>query len=110
MAAPTSPPRQRIAAGAPIVIVQPGQVYGPGDHSALGPQLDGRPTAARLRYIALGDVGRASVHVDDLAAGILAALDRGRTGEAYVLGGRTVRLERGAWRSRPGSAATVRHG
>ena len=31
---------KRIAAGAPIVIVQPGQVYGPNDHSAASAQLD----------------------------------------------------------------------
>ena len=29
----------RVAAGAPIVIVQPGTVYGPGDHSGVGAQL-----------------------------------------------------------------------
>lgn len=43
---------ERIAAGAPIVIVQPGVVYGPGDHSAVGGQTgrdllgDGREGAA----------------------------------------------------------------
>src|SRR4029078_11348245 len=31
--------RRRVDAGAPIVIVMPGTVYGPGDHSAFGGQL-----------------------------------------------------------------------
>jgi dihydroflavonol-4-reductase len=31
---------ERIAAGAPVVIVQPGGVYGPGDHSTVGSQIE----------------------------------------------------------------------
>jgi len=77
---------QRIAGGAPIVIVLPSQVYGPGDHSGFGEQLQ-LAHAGRLRYRALDDVGVGLVHVDDLAAGIVAALDRGRAGEAYNLAG-----------------------
>jgi len=77
---------QRAKAGAPIVFVLPCQVYGPADHTAIGEQLrlahDGQ-----LRYQALVDVGLGFVHVDDLAAGIVAALDRGTVGEKYVLSG-----------------------
>jgi len=76
----------RIAAGAPIVVVMPSQVYGPGDHSAFGEQL-AAAHAGKLKYLALGDVGVGLVHVDDLAAGILAALDRGVIGRDYVLSG-----------------------
>jgi dihydroflavonol-4-reductase len=73
-------------AGAPIVIVQPGQVYGPNDHSAVGANF--RALAdGRLRYRAFEDLGLNLVHVDDLADGILRALDRGRTGQSYILGG-----------------------
>src|SRR5437870_3261632 len=79
-------------AGLPIVIVQPGQVYGPNDHSAVGANL--RALAkGRLRYRALGGVGLSFVHVDDLADGILRALDQGRSGECYVLGGEIARLD-----------------
>lgn len=76
----------RIAAGAPVIVVMPSQVYGPNDHTAFGEQL----TAAhdgKLPYLALGDVGVGLVHVDDLAAGIVAALDRGEIGREYVLSG-----------------------
>jgi dihydroflavonol-4-reductase len=78
-------------AGVPIVIVQPGQVYGPGDHSAVGANF--RALAeGRLRYRAFEDLGLNLVHVDDLADGILRALDRGRAGECYVLGGEITTL------------------
>ncbi len=77
---------QRAKAGAPIVFVLPSQVYGPADHSGFGEQLrlahDGR-----LRYVALADVGLGLVHVDDVAAGIVSALDGGSVGEKYVLSG-----------------------
>jgi dihydroflavonol-4-reductase len=81
----------RIEAGAAIVVAMPGQVYGPGDHTEIGRQLDGA-FRGRLPYLALTDVGLCFVHVDDLATGLVAALDRGRTGESYVLDGAPVRL------------------
>ena len=76
----------------PIVIVQPGQVYGPNDHSAVGANLRALATGT-LRYRALGGVGLSFVNVDDLADGIVRALDRGRSGECYVLGGEIARLD-----------------
>jgi nucleoside-diphosphate-sugar epimerase len=79
-------------AGLPIVIVQPGQVYGPDDHSEIGGAL--RSLAeGRLRYRALGGLGLNFVHVDDLADGIVRALDRGRVSECYVLGGEIATLD-----------------
>jgi nucleoside-diphosphate-sugar epimerase len=81
----------RIAAGAPVTIVQPGGVYGPGDHSAIGGVM-GQAAAGRLRALTFPDLGMNMVHVDDVAAGICLAHDRGRTGEAYVLGGEITTL------------------
>ncbi|MGZ4395359.1 MAG: NAD-dependent epimerase/dehydratase family protein [Gaiellaceae bacterium] len=75
-----------IAAGLPCAIVQPGAVYGPGDPSQLGGTLR-RVAAGRMPLIAFADCGLNAVHRDDVAGGILLALDRGRVGEAYVLGG-----------------------
>jgi dihydroflavonol-4-reductase len=77
---------ERIARGAPVVIVQPGQTYGPHDHSDASAQLE-LAHAGRLRYMVFGALGLAWVHVDDLAGVIVAALDRGRLGEAYSLAG-----------------------
>jgi dihydroflavonol-4-reductase len=72
--------------GLPCVIVQPGGVYGPDDHSALGRQMN-QFLAGRMPLIAFPDLGMNMVHVDDVAAGVLLALDKGKIGEAYVLGG-----------------------
>jgi dihydroflavonol-4-reductase len=72
--------------GLPCVIVQPGGVYGPNDHSSLG-QLMNQFLAGRLPALAFPEVGLNAVHVDDVADGILLALDKGNVGEAYVLGG-----------------------
>jgi nucleoside-diphosphate-sugar epimerase len=82
---------QRIADRDPIVIVLPSQVYGPGDHSEFGDQLR-RAHDGYLAYRALDDVGVGLVHIDDLAAGIISALDRGVVGESYVLSGPHTRL------------------
>jgi len=76
----------RIANGAPIVIVLPSQVYGPGDRSDFGAQL-GLAHDGKLPYRALTGVRIGLVHADDLAGGIVAALDRGRIGERYNLSG-----------------------
>ena len=76
----------RIAAGSPIVIVLPSQVYGPGDRSSFGEQLR-LAHEGKLSYRAADDVRLGLVHSDDLATGIAAALDRGRTGETYILSG-----------------------
>jgi dihydroflavonol-4-reductase len=77
---------QRIKAGAPVVIVQPSQVYGPGDHTGFGEQLR-LAFEGKLPYRALPGLGLGLAHADDVAAGIVAALDRGVLGESYVLSG-----------------------
>lgn len=82
----------RIADGAPIVIAMPGAAYGPGDHSAIGAQLKAA-FEGRARMIVLGDMGISAVHVDDLATGSLAVLDRGRIGESYLLSGECLTME-----------------
>jgi dihydroflavonol-4-reductase len=83
---------QRIAAGAPIVIVLPSQVYGPGDRSVLGEQIR-LAHEGRLRYRALDGFGIGFVHADDLAAGIIAALDRGEVGRSFILSGPRTTLD-----------------
>jgi dihydroflavonol-4-reductase len=74
-----------------VVIAMPGAIYGPGDHSELGQQLD-QARRGKLRFKALADVGVNAVHVDDVAAGLLLVHDRGRPGESYVLGNEVTRL------------------
>ena len=78
--------KERIAAGAPIVIVQPGGVYGPGDQSEIGNIID-QLRSGKLKMIPFGDTGFNLVYVDDVVDGIVLAHDKGRIGESYVLGG-----------------------
>ena len=82
----------RIAKGAPIVTVQPGGVYGPGDASDLAMLID-RVRSGKLPFLPMGDVGFNFVHVDDVVEGILLAHDKGRIGESYVLGGERTTLQ-----------------
>jgi nucleoside-diphosphate-sugar epimerase len=81
----------RIGKGAPIVIVQPGGVYGPGDHSELGNMIDQAATG-KLKMKMFPETGLNIVHVDDVADGILLAYDKGQIGEAYVLGGQVTKM------------------
>jgi dihydroflavonol-4-reductase len=77
---------ERIARGAPVIIVQPGAVYGPNDHSELGTMIEQAATG-KLKAKMLSEGGFCLVHVQDLADGILLALDHGEVGEAYILAG-----------------------
>jgi len=76
----------RIAKGAPIVIVQPGGVYGPDDHSELGNVID-QVARGKLPAKVFPEGGFMLCHVEDIATGILLAHDKGEVGEAYVLSG-----------------------
>ena len=75
-----------IEEGLPCVIVQPGGVYGPGDTSQVADLVD-QFLAGRLPLMPFPELGICLTHVEDIAAGILLALDRGRIGESYVLSG-----------------------
>jgi dihydroflavonol-4-reductase len=78
-----------IAKGDPVIIAMPGGVYGPGDHSAMGTLVD-MASKGRMKLAPFGDLGITAAHVDDIAAGIVLAHDKGRPGEAYVLAGPAV--------------------
>ena len=78
--------------GLPAVIVAPSTPIGPRD---IKPTPTGRiiVEAATGRMPAFVDTGLNLVHVDDVAQGHLAALDRGQIGENYILGGTDVALQ-----------------
>ena len=78
--------RQLGAQGLPLVVVQPGVVYGPGDRSEVGGLFD-RLLKGRLPLVPFPELGVTPVHRDDAAAGIVLALDKGVAGESYVLAG-----------------------
>jgi nucleoside-diphosphate-sugar epimerase len=72
--------------GLPCMIVQPGGVYGPKDHSSIGVMID-QFVDGKMPMIPFPDLGMNLVHVEDVATGVLLALDKGKIGESYVLGG-----------------------
>jgi len=76
-------PLQR--AGLPLVIVQPGPAYGPGDagvlHDTFVQFLQGKlPMAPARTTLCLA-------HVDDVAQGHILAMERGTPGESYIIAG-----------------------
>jgi nucleoside-diphosphate-sugar epimerase len=78
--------KQLIGDGLPCTIVQPGGVYGPGDESSIGQMLD-QFLAGKMPLIPFPDLGICLAHVEDTAAGIVLALDKGKPGESYFLSG-----------------------
>jgi dihydroflavonol-4-reductase len=80
-----------VAEGLPAVIVLPSTPIGPRD---IKPTPTGRIVveAAAGRIPAFVDTGLNLVHVDDVAAGHILALERGRVGERYILGGQNASL------------------
>ena len=77
--------------GLPVVIVRPGNAYGEGQlpfrgqgfiATAAASVLQGRP----ITVYGGDQIVRDYIHVDDLAAGIVAALDAGQPGACYNVG------------------------
>lgn len=78
--------------GAPLIIVCPAVVYGPGDgspHALFMMDL----IRGRVPGLPMRPAWWSYVHVDDVAEGIVAAAERGRLGETYVLSGEHARLD-----------------
>ncbi len=80
------------AQGLPVVLVSPSTPIGPRD---IRPTPTGRiiVEAATGRMPAYVDTGLNLVHVDDVAEGHLLALETGRIGENYILGGQNATLK-----------------
>lgn len=78
--------KRMIEDGLPGVIVQPGGVYGPGDTSQVADLLQ-EFFAGKLVLMPFPEFGICLTHVEDIAGGILLAIDKGRVGETYVLSG-----------------------
>ena len=79
--------------GVPVVIVQPGLVYGPGDTSQTGTLVAAvlagrRPTVPAGGAVCWG-------YVDDIARGHLLAMEQGTPGESYFLAGEPCALADG---------------
>lgn len=83
--------KEYAAAGLPVCIVNPTEVYGPQDWEKItcGNLID----FATTKTIQLAEGGTSIVHVDDVAQGILAALEKGKPGERYILGGENMEFK-----------------
>jgi dihydroflavonol-4-reductase len=71
--------------GLPAVIVNPTIVIGPRDVNFISGSLIRASVKGQLLVVPPG--GSNIIHVDDVVAGHLAAAERGRIGERYILGG-----------------------
>lgn len=71
--------------GLPLVVVQPGLVYGPGDTSSVRTAL----VDYLRRRLPMTPRGAAFcwAHVEDVARGHLLAMEKGRPGESYIIAG-----------------------
>lgn len=74
-----------IADGLPLVIVQPGVIYGPGDTSGIRTTF--RQFLARELPAIPRGTAFAWAHVDDVARGHILAMERGVPGRSYFLAG-----------------------
>ena len=81
--------RQVLAAsrqlGIPATVVRPTFTYGPGDPHKIA--LFRAVKSGRYAFIGGGHSVNHPVFIDDLVAGIRLAIDRGRVGEVYIIGG-----------------------
>lgn len=71
--------------GLDAVIVNPPSMYGPGDRRKGDDSLLGAVMQGKVKMAPPG--GTNVANVDDVCDGMIAALERGRTGERYILGG-----------------------
>jgi nucleoside-diphosphate-sugar epimerase len=74
-----------MAAGLPLIIVQPGLIYGPGDTSALRPMLI--QYLRRRLPMAPERTAFCWAHVDDVARGHALAMEKGQPGQSYIIAG-----------------------
>jgi dihydroflavonol-4-reductase len=75
-----------IQQGAPIIIVMPGAVYGPGDSSLVGDMM--RTFYYGMLPILPGpELSLTYAHVDDVAEGHILAAEKGQIGQSYHLTG-----------------------
>lgn len=73
-----------------VVIVNPGEVYGPHDDDMItaGNLVD----FSRSNPVFVCSGGTGLAHVEDIASGIIAAATKGRSGERYILSGENITI------------------
>ena len=74
-----------IAAGAPLVIVLPGVIYGPGDTSSIHTTLT--QYLQRRLPVVPGGAAYSWGYIDDIAHAHILAMEQGQVGESYIVAG-----------------------
>jgi dihydroflavonol-4-reductase len=82
--------RDAVSRGVPVVIVNPAEVYGPSDTAFV--TAGNLIQFARSNPVLVCSGGTSVAYVDDVAEGIVAALEKGRPGERYILGGENLTI------------------
>ena len=78
--------RPMIEQGLPVVIVRPGVVYGPGDHSTFGQVMEGFYKGL-FPIFPMPDFEATYAYVDDVVNGHILAAEKGEPGQTYILAG-----------------------
>jgi dihydroflavonol-4-reductase len=71
--------------GVPVVIVNPGEVYGPNDTALI--TACNLIDFAKSKPVLVCNGGTSVVYIDDVALAIVRAMEKGKPGERYILGG-----------------------
>ena len=82
--------RKALAQGVPVIVVNPAEVYGPSDTAFV--TAGNLVHFVRSKPVLVCSGGTSVAHVDDVAAGIVAALAKGRPGERYILAGENLTI------------------
>jgi dihydroflavonol-4-reductase len=82
--------QKAVAQGLNAVIVNPTLVFGPGDIYRQSKSVVNQVATRKLAVAVEGGIN--AVHIADVVAGELAAFERGKTGERYILGGENLTL------------------
>ncbi len=95
--------------GCPLVIACPVAVIGAGDHAGLG-HFARLYVRGLLPPVGFGNGVLSFVHVDDLAAGLVRAVEAGRAGETYIFSGGQLALREmfRLWQTTPGGWRRIR--
>jgi dihydroflavonol-4-reductase len=77
--------------GTPVVIVNPGEVYGPNDRDLI--TACNLIDFAKSNPVLVCNGGTSVAYVDDVALAAVRALEKGRPGERYILGGENLTVK-----------------
>lgn len=80
-----------IEQGAPVIVVMPGGVYGPGDTSIIGQMMEAF-YKGQTPILPGPETTLTYAHVEDVAEGFILAAEKGVPGESYILAGPAIPL------------------